>query len=115
MLKSLLFHDKNPRKYSEDLYGDVLLLIMSVLMCIRGKYGIIGRNGAGAITREKQPRAGGWSSRGPHPAMTGRENVYLNGQILGMSKREIIKFDDIVAFQVENYAGKTVFMVWLSA
>ena len=36
---------------------------------------------------------------GFHPDLTGRENVYLNGTILGMKKREIDeKFDEIVAF-----------------
>ena len=36
---------------------------------------------------------------GFHPELTGRENVFLNGAILGMSKREIVqKFDEIVAF-----------------
>ena len=36
---------------------------------------------------------------GFHPMLTGRENIYVNGAILGMSKREIgKKFDEIVAF-----------------
>jgi len=78
--------------------------------------GIIGRNGAGKSTllkilsRITKPSAG-WVSlsgrvgsllevgTGFHSELTGRENIYLNGAILGMSKREIdSKFDEIVAF-----------------
>jgi lipopolysaccharide transport system ATP-binding protein len=78
--------------------------------------GIIGRNGAGKSTllkilsRITQPTTGEISLRGRvasllevgtgfHPDLTGRENVFLNGAILGMTKAEIRKkFDDIVAF-----------------
>jgi len=78
--------------------------------------GLIGRNGAGKttllkiLTRITRPTAG-WAEihgrvgsllevgTGFHPELTGRENTYLNGSILGMSKREIDrKFDEIVAF-----------------
>ena len=68
--------------------------------------GIIGRNGAGKstllkiLTRITTPtRADGRDSRprrsllevgtGFHPELTGRENVYLNGAVLGMKRREI--------------------------
>jgi ABC-type polysaccharide/polyol phosphate transport system ATPase subunit len=78
--------------------------------------GLIGRNGAGKTTllkilsRVTQPTEGSAEIRGRvgsllevgtgfHPELTGRENTYLNGAILGMGKKEIQrKFDDIVAF-----------------
>ncbi len=78
--------------------------------------GLVGRNGAGKSTMLKilaritAPDEGGAVIRGRvgsllevgtgfHPELTGRENVYLNGTILGMKKREIdAKFDEIVDF-----------------
>jgi lipopolysaccharide transport system ATP-binding protein len=89
--------------------------------------GIIGSNGAGKSTllkilsRITEPTAGriGINGRvasllevgtGFHPELTGRENIYLNGSILGMSKREIAsKFDEIVAFaEVEKFLDTPV-------
>jgi len=78
--------------------------------------GLIGRNGAGkstllrVLTRITAPSAGRAELRGRvgsllevgtgfHPELTGRENVYLNGAVLGMKRREITrKFDEIVEF-----------------
>jgi lipopolysaccharide transport system ATP-binding protein len=89
--------------------------------------GIIGRNGAGkstllkVLSRITEPTTGRIALRGRvgsllevgtgfHPELTGRENVFLNGAILGMSRREILKkFDEIVAFAgVENFLDTPV-------
>ena len=89
--------------------------------------GLIGRNGAGKTTllkilsRITQPTSGWAEIRGRvgsllevgtgfHPELTGRENAFLSGAILGMSKREIArKFDDIVAFaELEKFIDTPV-------
>ena len=91
------------------------------------RVGIIGRNGAGKSTllkilsRITEPTKGRISIKGRvasllevgtgfHPELTGRENIYLNGAILGMSKVEIKKkFDEIVAFaEVEKFLDTPV-------
>lgn len=91
------------------------------------RVGIIGRNGAGKSTllkilsRITEPSAGRISIKGRvasllevgtgfHPELTGRENIYLNGAILGMSREEIKKkFDEIVAFaEVEKFLDTPV-------
>lgn len=89
--------------------------------------GIIGRNGAGKSTLLKilsqitPPTTGEIKLRGTvgsllevgtgfHPELTGRENIFLNGAILGMKKKEIVKkFDEIVAFAgVEKFIDTPV-------
>ncbi len=89
--------------------------------------GIIGRNGAGKttllklISRITYPTSGEIHLRGRvasllevgtgfHPELTGRENIFFNGSILGMTKKEIErKFDEIVAFSgVEKFIDTPV-------
>ena len=89
--------------------------------------GVIGRNGAGKSTllkilsRVTAPTSGRIRVRGRvasllevgtgfHPELTGRENVFLNGAILGMTKAEVArKFDEIVAFsEIEDFIDTPV-------
>ncbi len=89
--------------------------------------GIIGRNGAGKstllkilsrITRPTRGRADIFGRVGSllevgtgfHPELTGRDNIYLNGAILGMRRKEIDrKFDEIVAFsEIEKFLDTPV-------
>lgn len=89
--------------------------------------GVVGRNGAGkstllkVLSRITEPTCGRAEIHGRvgsllevgtgfHPELTGRENVFLNGAILGMRKAEIARqFDEIVAFaQVEQFVDTPV-------
>lgn len=89
--------------------------------------GIIGKNGAGKSTllkilsRVTSPTTGNIKAKGRiasllevgtgfHPEMTGRENIYMNGAIMGMTKFEITqKLDEIIAFAgVEKYIDTPV-------
>ncbi|HTJ53429.1 MAG TPA: ABC transporter ATP-binding protein [Cyclobacteriaceae bacterium] len=91
------------------------------------RVGIIGRNGAGkstllkVLSRITEPTKGRIDIEGRvasllevgtgfHPELTGRENIFLNGAILGMSRAEIrSKFDEIVAFaEVEKFLDTPV-------
>lgn len=91
------------------------------------RVGVIGRNGAGkstllkVLSRITEPTYGRIGIRGRvasllevgtgfHPELTGRENIYLNGAILGMSRVEIRrKFDEIVSFaEVEKFLDTPV-------
>ncbi len=109
--------------------SDYVYALQDINFCVdQGEaVGIIGRNGAGKSTLLKllsqvtQPTTGRISVRGRiasllevgtgfHPELTGRENIFLNGAILGMRKKEIAsKLDEIIAFSgVERYIDTPV-------
>jgi ABC-2 type transport system ATP-binding protein len=90
-------------------------------------FGLIGENGSGkstllkCIARILRPDKGSISARGKlsallelgagfHPELSGRENVYLNGSILGLSKKQLDeRFDEIVAFAgIEHFIDTPV-------
>ena len=90
-------------------------------------FGVIGKNGSGKSTLLKilsriiDPTEGRVELNGRvasllevgtgfHPELTGRENIFFNGSMLGMSKQEILRhFDEIVAFsEIENFIDTPV-------
>jgi lipopolysaccharide transport system ATP-binding protein len=122
-VRSLFY--RNGRNHQEDTFW--ALRDVSFEVKTGEVVGVIGRNGAGKSTllkilsRITEPTSGFAEIRGRvgsllevgtgfHPELTGRENIYLNGAILGMKKGEIDrKFDEIVAFsEVENFIDTPV-------
>ena len=115
------------RKNDEEL-GKIWALRNISFDVQKGKVlGVIGRNGAGKSTllkilsRVTEPSEGFAEIRGQvgsllevgtgfHPELTGRENIFLNGAILGMNKTEIdAKFDQIVSFaEIEQFIDTPV-------
>ena len=109
--------------------GDTLWALRDVSFDVEqgSVWGIIGANGAGKSTllkilsRVTAPTSGQIKVRGRvasllevgtgfHPELTGRENIFLNGAILGMTKAEVRKkFDEIVAFSdIEKFIDTPV-------
>ena len=120
--RRLVRRDHGP--HYEDLWA---LKDVSFVLREGDTLGVIGRNGAGKstllkiLTRITTPTEGRATIRGRvgsllevgtgfHPELTGRENVYLNGSVLGMKQREIVrKFPDIVEFAgVEKFIDTPV-------
>ena len=122
---SLLFSKQAARKTS----GSEFWALKDVNLTVhQGEVvGIIGRNGAGKSTllkilsRITEPTTGRIAIKGRvgsllevgtgfHPELTGRENIFLNGAILGMSKNDIkSKFDEIVGFaEIEQFIDTPV-------
>jgi lipopolysaccharide transport system ATP-binding protein len=125
-LRNLTKYNANTEKSHED---DVIWALRDVTFEVEpGEVlGVIGHNGAGKTTllkilsRITEPTSGGAKiygrissllevGTGFHPELTGRENIYLNGTILGMRKKEIDrKFDEIVDFaEIEKFMDTPV-------
>jgi lipopolysaccharide transport system ATP-binding protein len=125
-VKQLFQSDKNrhPASSTEEFWA---LKDISFEVKEGERIGIIGRNGAGKSTilkilsRITEPTSGRIHIKGRvasllevgtgfHPELSGRENIFLNGAILGMSRQEIrSKFDEIVAFaEVEKFLDTPV-------
>jgi len=123
-----LFSEKRPEKaYAEDSEHIWALKDVSFDVAQGDVVGVIGRNGAGKSTLLKilcqitEPTEGNIRISGRvasmlevgtgfHPELTGRENIFMNGGILGMTRAEIKgKFDEIMAFaEVEKFIDTPV-------
>jgi lipopolysaccharide transport system ATP-binding protein len=119
---------RHPEYYTHDNIEEFWALQnINLDVKVGDRLGIIGRNGAGKTTllkllsRITNPTTGQIKVRGRvasllevgtgfHPELTGRENIFLNGAILGMTRQEIRrKFDEIVDFAgVENFLDTPV-------
>lgn len=120
-------HPLSPNKEEIDLEDFWALKDINLEIKQGDRVGIIGRNGAGkstllkVLSRITEPTSGRITITGRvasllevgtgfHPELTGRENIFLNGAILGMSRSDIKnKFDEIVAFaEVEKFLDTPV-------
>jgi lipopolysaccharide transport system ATP-binding protein len=127
--RSLYRFDDIKPGHANNYADDVIWALRDVSFEVKAgeALGIIGKNGAGKSTllkipcRITDPTRGGAEIRGKvssllevgtgfHPELTGRENVYLNGTIMGMKKKEVdSRFDEIVEFSgIERFLDTPV-------
>ena len=121
LLTGRLFRDLRPNDTFEALKG------VSLDVAPGRTFGIVGRNGSGKSTMLKliagigRPTSGTVTVQGRvsalielgagfHPEISGRDNVYINGMMMGLSKREVAaRFDEIVAFaELEEFIDAPV-------
>jgi lipopolysaccharide transport system ATP-binding protein len=127
-IKKYLNRNQQEKKITKEIEKEFWALRnISFNVCQGDVLGIIGRNGAGkstllkVLSRITHPSEGEITIKGRvssllevgtgfHPELSGRENIYMNGSILGMSRSEIIsKFDEIVDFaEIERFVDTPV-------